>query len=191
MTLAPDTAPPVKKRLNARTKAILAIVAGSALLLGGGGTYAYWSTQVNLGAGTVQSGDLNLSLGSGSWSLKGVLDAAANPVSAIGNVRIVPGDVLTLTQPLTVTLVGTTIAADLKVDTTTAIPAELAPYVTVSFTSSAGTATGNTWRITPATAGALSTELKITFNGTAALREGVNQTIDLSKVGFTLTQASS
>ncbi len=50
----------------------------------------------------------------GSWSLKGVLGQATS-VSNLTNVKIVPGDVLTLTQPVTVTLVGDTLAADLAV----------------------------------------------------------------------------
>lgn len=191
--MSTTTDAPRRARMGTRTKGILAIVCGTALLLGGGGTYAYWSTSQALTAGDVQSGDLNLSLGTGEWNIKGILNASPVAVPDPSAVRIVPGDVLTLDQPVTVTLVGTTIAADLTINTATLVPAALQPYVTVAFTSSTlGTPTGaNTFRVTPATAGTIQTTVTITFSGTAADRAGALETINLNNLGFTLTQASS
>lgn len=180
-------------RRHRRGTAILAIAAGAALMLGGGGTYAYWSTQTALTAGPVQSGDLNLSLGTGTWTLKGVL-GTAQTVTNLTNVKIVPGDVLTLTQPLNVTLVGDTIAADLKAElgssfTTGTLGTNLDVALAVS---SYGTATGvNTYRITQANNGAATAQLTITFKPTTTGRVGANQSVNLNDIAFSLTQASS
>ena len=81
-----------------RAKANVAIAAGAALLLGGG-TLAYWSTQQVIATGTINSGDLNLVAGTGTWTLQGVAQTAPTPVTDITTVKLVPGDVLTLTQP--------------------------------------------------------------------------------------------
>ncbi|WP_279366885.1 alternate-type signal peptide domain-containing protein [Microbacterium testaceum] len=180
-------------RRHRRTKAILAIAAGTTLLLGGGGTYAFWSTQTALTAGTVSSGNLALSLGTGSWSLKGVLGQATS-VSNLTNVKIVPGDVLTLTQPVTVTLVGDTLAADLAVTQGASfVTGPAAPYVKVAVNiTGLGAQTGtNTYRVTPATAGTLTATVTVTFDSTTPNLVGVNTPVDLNQLAFSLTQASS
>jgi len=180
-------------RRHRRTKAILAIAAGTALLLGGGGTYAFWTTQTALTAGTVSSGNLALSLGTGSWSLKGVLGQATS-VSNLTNVKIVPGDVLTLTQPVTVTLVGDTLAADLAVTQGASfVTGPAAPYVKVVVNiTGPGAQTGtNTYRVTPATAGTLTATVTVTFDSTTPNLVGVNTPVDLNQLAFSLTQASS
>lgn len=180
-------------RRSRRGTAILAVAAGTALLLGGGGTYAYWSTQTALTSGPVESGDLDLSLGTGTWTLQGVV-GAAQTITDLTDVRIVPGDVLTLTQPLDVTLVGDTIAADLTAElgssfTTGTLGTNLDVVLTVD---SFGTATGaNTYRVTPADSGATTAELTITFDPTTPDQVGANQSVDLDDIAFSLTQASS
>ena len=180
-------------RRHRRTKAILAMAAGTALLLGGGGTYAFWTTQTALTAGTVSSGNLALSLGTGSWSLKGVLGQATS-VSNLTNVKIVPGDVLTLTQPVTVTLVGDTLAADLAVTQGASfVTGPAAPYVKVVVNiTGLGAQTGtNTYRVTPATAGTLTATVTVTFDSATPNLVGVNTPVDLNQLAFSLTQASS
>ncbi|MDQ1130098.1 alternate-type signal peptide domain-containing protein [Microbacterium sp. SORGH_AS_0888] len=179
-----------------RAKGILAIAAGAALIVGGGYTYASWSTSTTLTDSAVQAGDLNLQLGTGSWTIDGVITDPTPITGSLENVRVVPGDVLTLTQPLTVTLVGTTIAADLSTSFDSAIPAELAPYVTVGFSATGFGAAraGNVYRITPAAGNAPiagTATVTITFSGDTPDRVGVTQTINLDKVAFNLTQASS
>ena len=180
------------KRASSRTKAIVAIAAGTALLLGGAGTLAYWSTSQSLTAGTVTSGDLDLTLGTGVWTLDGVL-TSPTVVADPSTVRIVPGDMLTLEQPVTVTLVGDKLEADLTVDVTAAIPSANANDFTVALTVTGATANGvNTYRLKPADVTApLQATLTITFNSATADRVAVNTAIDLSKVTFNLTQASS
>lgn len=92
-----------------RTKAIIAIAAGAALLLGGGTTFAYWNTSQTLNVGTVKSGDLALSVPSAAeWTLNG------DPIADISTVKIVPGDVVVMTQTSTLTLVGDNLEAKLE-----------------------------------------------------------------------------
>jgi alternate signal-mediated exported protein len=172
-----------------RTKGVVAIAAGAVLLLGGGTTLAYWTTTQTLDAGSIQSGDLNLALGTGTWTIDGAIGGPA-PVADPANVRIVPGDVLTLTQPVTVTLVGDTIEGLLTVDTDDALPAGGA--FTVDVAMSGGVAEGaDAYRFTPETAGAVTATVTITFDSATTDRDLVNTPLDLSAVEFTLTQASS
>jgi alternate signal-mediated exported protein len=178
-------------RSRNRVKGVVAIAAGAVLLLGGGTTLAYWSTTQTLDAGTIESGDLNLSLGTGTWTIDGAIGGPA-PVADPSAVRIVPGDVLTLTQPVTVTLVGDTIQGLLAVDAADAIPAAAAGAFTVDLSMSGGVAEGaDTYRFTPATAGTVTATVTITFDSATANRDLVNTPLDLSAVEFTLTQASS
>lgn len=199
MSPSTETAAPIpatrasRRPRHGKAKAILAIAAGTALLLGGGGTYAYWSTSTALSTGSVQSGDLNLTLGTSAWSLKGVLGSAislTDPTTA----RIVPGDVLTLTQPVTVTLVGNTLQADLAVtQAANFVSGPAAQYVKVAVNiPGLGAQTGtNTYRVTPATAGNLQATVTVTFDANTPNLVGVNTPVDLSKLSFSLTQASS
>ncbi len=183
-------------RRKARAKGVLAIAAGAALLLGGGYTYAYWSTSAAISSSAVQAGDLNLTLGTGTWTLDGAVTDPTQITGSLSAVHVVPGDVLTLTQPVTVTLVGDTIAADLSTSIDSAIPTDLAPYVTVGFSATGfGTAQSNSsYRVTPATGNGPiegTATVTITFSGTTPARVGVTQTINLDKVSLTLTQAAS
>lgn len=101
---------------GSRTKAIIAIAAGAVLLLGGGTTLAYWSTTQAIDAGAVNSGDLDLTAGTATWTLVGSTGSVT--VADLADVQMVPGDVLTITQPVSVTLEGQTILAELAVDPT-------------------------------------------------------------------------
>jgi alternate signal-mediated exported protein len=196
MTVHLDTpaAQPVAKRSSGRMKGILAIAAGTALLLGGTGTYAYWSTTQALSAEDIVSGDLDLALGDGTWTLDGIVGAPVT-VTDLATVRLVPGDVLTLDQDVDVTLIGDTIQAVLAIDTTGVIPAGAESNFTVAFaTGGIGTSAGtNAYRLTPANAAdPLETTVTITFNGPGTtLQQYVNTTLNLTAIDFNLTQASS
>ena len=194
--MSTSTAPaptPRPARRPRRTTAILTIAVGAALLSAGGGTYAYWSTQTALEAGPVSAGDLDLALGAGTWTLKGVLGTPQS-VTDLSTVKIVPGDVLTLTQPIDVTLVGTTIAADLRAQVgSTFTSGALGSNLDVALTVGGyGTATSpNTYRLTPANSGAATATLTITFKPGTGDRVGATQSVNLNDIAFTLTQASS
>ncbi|AUZ36715.1 alternate-type signal peptide domain-containing protein [Arthrobacter sp. PGP41] len=95
------------------TKGAIVTAAGVMLLVGGGGTLAVWNVQQNAEAGTVAAGDLNLVAEAGVWTVAG----ANGPITIpnINTYQIVPGDTLTYTQTVDITLDGDNIAANLTV----------------------------------------------------------------------------
>lgn len=188
--------PDARSQTRRRTKgtAIAAIAAGTALLLGGTGTLAVWSTQTALTAGPIESGNLDLLLDTteGVWTLQGLVGGllTLDPAS-ISAVRIVPGDVLTLTQPLEVVLEGDTLAADLSLSSTDVVGGALAPYVDVDLSvTGLGSAVDDTYRITPDTDGELTATVTITFDPATTGQLGANTTLDLSNLVFSLTQVA-
>lgn len=176
---------------STRNKGIAALAIGGLLLAGGGGTLAYWSTQESVGIGTINTGNLDLDLGTGEWTLKGVMDTAAVVVEP-ADVSIVPGDILTLTQPLTVTLEGDTIEADLSVDTSN-LTTPLPTGVTVDLVID-GAVTGNdgVYRLTPRDViGPLAATVTINFSGATENQISTDKNFDLSEIAFSLVQAAN
>lgn len=189
-----ETSVHTPEKKNTKVKAGLAIAAGAALLLGGGTTVAYWSTQASLGAVEIQTGDLNLELtGSGTWTLNGaiVANSANGDFTDLADVRIVPGDVLTLQQNLDVTVVGDTMEADLTVDTTGLVDASLDGAIEVAFDipGQIESAPG-VYRFDQSATGLQST-VTVTFDAATPDRDFVNSQINLDEVDFVLTQATS
>ncbi|PVE76057.1 alternate-type signal peptide domain-containing protein [Microbacterium testaceum] len=203
MTLAPEPTVPTRatsapRRPRGRGRAIVSIAAGTALLLGGAGTYAFWSTEVALDAAPVSSGDLDLSLGDAEWTLQGVL-GQAQPVGDITSVRIVPGDVLTLRQTLDVTLVGDTIEADLEASLGGTFDAGLGEYLDVqlSLAGFGSMVDATTYHLVEGDVtdqdGTQTVEatLTVTFDPLTSGRNGVNSSVNLEDVVFTLTQTGN
>ncbi|WP_183086308.1 alternate-type signal peptide domain-containing protein [Mycetocola tolaasinivorans] len=101
------------------TTAAIAATLGAALLLGGAGTLAYWTDTKDASPQVINSGNLELGqIDSATWSVQQIVgDKKSDAVKVDpNNFRIVPGDVLTTTVNVPVTLVGTDIKASLKVD---------------------------------------------------------------------------
>src|SRR6476620_2548405 len=93
---------------SALIKGTAAIAVGAALLLGGGGTLASWNAADNAAPGTVVAGDLNVvKTAAGVWT-----DRAGATID-IATYKVVPGDKLTYTQVLDVTLTGDKMAANI------------------------------------------------------------------------------
>jgi alternate signal-mediated exported protein len=88
-------------------KGAAAIAVGAGLLLGGGGTLAWWNAADAAAPGTIVAGDLNVVAGDGVWK-----DRTGNTID-ITSYKVVPGDKLTFTQDLDVTLEGDKMAATL------------------------------------------------------------------------------
>jgi alternate signal-mediated exported protein len=87
-------------------KGTAAIAVGAALLLGGGGTLAAWNAEASAAPGTIVAGDLNVvKTTAGVWK-----DRAGAKID-INTYKVVPGDKLTFTQDVDVTLVGDKMAA--------------------------------------------------------------------------------
>ncbi|MCL2470204.1 MAG: SipW-dependent-type signal peptide-containing protein [Propionibacteriaceae bacterium] len=119
-----------------KRNAVIAAVAGAALLLGGS-TYALWSAQASLGSTTIQAGDLNLQVLDGDngpgvqlWDISpdhrpfGIpLMVAGVAIKQDGNqvignsidstFRAVPRDEILLTVPFSMTLDGSNLVARL------------------------------------------------------------------------------
>jgi alternate signal-mediated exported protein len=168
------------------TKGAVAVAAGVVLLLGGAGTYALWEVNRPLD-GTVQAGDLDLSTGAATWTLNG------EEVTSPETLRVVPGDVLTVQQELTVTAVGDSLQAQLSVDEVSPlVDPSLAEYFDVDLTVDAPWATDNadgTYAVEPSdTAQVVDADVSITFAESTPEREGANAQLDLGNLEFTLEQ---
>ncbi len=90
------------------TKATIATAAGVALLLGTGGTLAYWNDQASLAGTTITAGNLALTAkGTPTWTLQHT-SGAATPISTteLAALKIVPGDKLVYTGAYTVAAQG-------------------------------------------------------------------------------------
>ena len=99
--------------MNKMAKGALAIGVGAALLLGGGGTLAVWNQTADANAGSIAAGDLNLVAETGVWTNAAGTVVDLDPTNQTADYKVVPGDVLTYTQPLDVTLVGDLMEAEL------------------------------------------------------------------------------
>lgn len=173
--------------MNKMTKGALSIGVGAALLLGGGGTLAVWNAEATVAPGTIAAGDLNITAGAGTWT------NAAGKTIDINNYKVVPGDVLTFTQALDMTLVGDQMKAKLE-------------FVTDSpkngFTNSQEPQVGlfqgvdaagkplplNPTSLTAANDGEVLAKAVFTFNSQTGARVDANATLGLGTTKFTLTQ---
>lgn len=88
-------------------KTTAGLIAGAAgiLLLAGGSTYALWSDSATVAGGTIATGNLDIAVGTASWNEISDPEAIV-AVPAIGSYKMVPGDILQLTQPVTITTSG-------------------------------------------------------------------------------------
>lgn len=173
-------------------KGSAAIALGAALLLGGGGTLANWNASATQAPGTIVAGDLNVvnATSAGVWK-----DRAGTTID-ITAYKVVPGDKLTYTQDLTVTLKGTKMAANIA--TTGITPANgFVGTDTVAVTGPALTLAGTSTTVTnPLTPledeGAQTVTATITFEflSTTTGRADVNATYNFNNVAFQLTQVT-
>ena len=181
--------------MNKMAKGALATGVGVALLLGGGGTLAVWNQSFASEAGTIASGDLNMTAGTAAaWTSN--LQSAPIDVDDIADYKAIPGEELTYSQDLDVTLKGDHISANLT--TTGAVAAAFAGQATV--TTEYSLDNGATWvssadALTPVQMDAdgnktIKARIVVDFvdnpNGNALA--STNQSQDLSGVGFKLEQ---
>ncbi|WP_285248515.1 alternate-type signal peptide domain-containing protein [Pseudarthrobacter sp. efr-133-R2A-89] len=168
-------------------KGTAAIAVGAALLLGGGGTLANWNAEATAAPGTIVSGDLNVVKAvNGVWK-----DRAGTVIPDISAYKVVPGDKLTFTQDLTVTLVGNKMAANV---TTTGIsatngftPANVsvsAPALTVGSTAVANplVPTGSDQTVTAT--------ITFEFLSSTTGRADTTKSYNFNNVAFQLTQVT-
>lgn len=173
--------------MNKVAKGAVVIAAGVMLLVGGGSTLAVWNIQQEAGAGTVASGDLNLVAEAGVWTVAGQEGAID-----IGTYQIVPGDTLTYTQNVDITLDGDNIRANLTVINPDGATAD---FVAGTYTTSAVTLTkdnveienplGKDDDVTDAIA-----SVTFDFLTTTDGRDSTDATYDFSAVAFKLEQVA-
>lgn len=166
--------------MNKMTKGALATGLGVALLIGGGGTLAVWNDTAQANAGTIAAGDLKLAADPGTWTVNG------QKITDIKAYKIVPGQTLTFTQNVNVTLVGDAMKAKFEYN---GIPSSAGGFgntlkpgaVTVTQNGKALPA-----ELTAANNGTVTVTGSVTFD--ANLRDATNASLDLSGIGYTLTQ---
>jgi alternate signal-mediated exported protein len=169
------------------TKGAIVTGLGVALLLGGGGTLAVWNATDGAEAGTIAAGDLNLDAKPGKWT-----SSLSGGIENIADYRVIPGEELTFTQAVDVTMVGDNLEADLAVTGVNAINDTFGSgTLTVksySIKDSSGTQVVNAQK-------GLQTEVvdgeytaSATFAFDATERQSTGATLNLSGIGYQLTQ---
>lgn len=176
----------MKKLSMKKTTAAAATAAvGAALLLGGAGTLAYWSDDATSDGQNIASGELKLGALNGStqtWEM----DGSAYTSSRL----IVPGDVLTTTVAVPVTLTGENNVAVLDVATPTLTGSTaLADALEVEIVS-VNNFDGNEAELTVeslAGASSVDVEISVTFDSATAELVAQAATVEFS-AEYTLTQ---
>ncbi|WP_353711357.1 alternate-type signal peptide domain-containing protein [Arthrobacter sp. K5] len=171
---------------SALIKGTAAIAVGAALLLGGGGTLASWNASQSATPGTVVAGDLNVVVANtGVWT-----DHNGATITNIANYKVVPGDKLTYTQVLDVTLTGDKMAAEVAAEGATpdngfteANVAVTDPVLTVGETG-LGTEVTNPLK----TSQKVTAKITFEFKWATADRDDVTAEYDFNEVSFTLNQ---
>ena len=169
---------------SALIKGTAAIAVGGTLLLGGG-TLASWNASDTQTPGTIVAGDLNVVADAGAWK-----DRNGVKIDNIGSYRVVPGDKLTYTQVLNVTLTGDKMAAEVAATGTGAVNGFTADNVIVtdpvltSGTTGTGAAVVNPLKTTQKVTASITFEFK---SGTTG-RSDVTKSYNFGNVAFTLNQ---
>jgi len=171
--------------MNKMTKGALATGLGAALLIGGGGTLAVWNTTAEKQAGSIATGDLQLTANQGTWT-----NSKGTTVD-LATYKAVPGDKLTFTQPVTVALDGDLMKAHLTVTDKLTAPGT-APYLEVGETtlkdSAKNTVTGS---LNKDSDGVYTASVTVTFLSATDGTTATNATSNLGKIGFKLEQDAS
>ena len=166
-------------------KGTAAIAVGAALLLGGGGTMAAWNDSVSAAPGTITAGTLDVAkTAAGVWK-----DRANNTIADISAYRVVPGDKLTFTQDVDVTLTGDKMAASITALGTGEANGFTSTNVSISGPSLAigGTPIANNLTQS-ANVQKVTATITFEFLASTSGQSDVNKTYNFGNVGFTLQQ---
>lgn len=162
--------------MNKLVKASVAAAAGIALLMGGAGSLALWNDSASVSSGSVSSGRLTLTPGTGAWGKN----------SGAGVALWVPGNTDTYTQTFTITATGDQMSAQ--------IAAAYTGVATQGFTSSSVITVAGQTPSSPGvytlSAGTYTATVVVTvaFNATGTANQNV--TVPLGNVAVTLTQVA-
>lgn len=173
--------------MNKMVKGAIATGVGVIILVGGGGTLATWNQAQNASMGSVVSGDLNLAASNGKWT-----NAAGKTIADISVYRVVPGDVLTYTQDVTVTLSGDLMAAKLAVTGVgvdgTGVNAFGGAATVSTTTLTKGTQVLPDAILLPADSGVVKASTTFTFKTSTTGRTATNASYNLGGIGYALVQ---
>ena len=106
--------------MNKLTKATIAGAVGVALLLGGAGSFATWNSSSNISGGSIVSGNLVVGApAAGSWSVAHLTAGSstlygASALTTLATYKASPGDKLTYTALVPITVSGTNLVATLS-----------------------------------------------------------------------------
>ncbi|PNI10490.1 alternate-type signal peptide domain-containing protein [Arthrobacter sp. AFG7.2] len=166
-------------------KGTAAIAVGAALLLGGGGTLAAWNDSVSAAPGTITAGNLDMAkTAAGVWK-----DRANNTIDDISAYRVVPGDKLTFTQDVDVTLTGDKMAASITALGTGEQNGFISSNVVVTGPSlTAGGAPIANHLTQSADVQKVTATITFEFLASTSGQVDVNKTYNFGNVGFTLQQ---
>ena len=193
-------------------KGAIATAVGSALLMGGAGTFAYWNDSVGITGGTIVAGNLAVADATptdGVWTVQKDGTGTATTVPNIASFVASPGDKFTYTKTVKITATGNNLVATLALtpgSIVAATPASaantaLASYLTSTSTIaatgtgvSAGTVAG-TYNVTAGTAGVsardVTVSVVVTFpkSTTAGFENNTKLgSVNLSGLAVTLNQ---
>lgn len=135
--------------------------------------------------GSVVSGDLNLVASPGEWK-----NASGIVIPKIADYKVVPGDTLTYTQPLTVTLTGDLMVAQLA-GTGAEETNGFGETVSVSGTTLKDAKIGAVLpakNLVPSNSGKVMASTTFTFKESATARNATAAVVDLSGIGYNLVQ---
>lgn len=178
--------------MNKSTKGALAAAAAGALLLGGAGSLAFWTSQQTVNGTSITSGHLKLGTpdcGNG-WQLDGT------PTTNYTNQLLVPGDTLTKTCTFSVDAAGSHLTADFAVTGGSASgAAALLAETAVTATYKVNGSTVGTSAVPIANGDVITVDLKLDWPYGASANNASNQagglTETLSDITITATQHHS
>lgn len=197
----------MKKSIRTLVGASVAATLGAVLLLGGTGTMARWSDTAVTSTEQIQSGNLDLgTVGLSNFSATTITQCTpvcSAPTAYTGG-AIVPGDTLSLTVNVPVTLVGTNMKAQFSVQPSKAAPANptaadiaLRDAVSISVTSIKGVqqTTAPAVTLTPSTMGTAKTvpvvvEVKFPWGTPGQYNGAMGGRVSLA-AAYTLTQIAA
>ena len=173
--------------MNKVIKGAVAAGAATVLLVGGAGTFAFWSDQATVAGGTLTSGFLSLDVTNATWT--DITHTAPGPFDPATD-TIVPGDVIRYTANAVVDGDGKNLEATLEADTS-GIGGDLAPFIDITFT--VGGVSSPTPELSYDLGPVSGSEtypivMVFTFDPNATFADGMNSDLNLADFELTLTQ---
>lgn len=179
-------------------KGAIAGAAGIALLTGGAGTFALWSSSAEVEAGSITSGTLSISAEGNTATWEDLTNGTPEAIADIAAHRISPGDVVQLTQVVSIEASGDNLEAELSFDvrsvgTDDELDSALANALTYTFEATGENverkADTDIFLVKPAATSTTTTvTLVATITFPAEILGAANGTVDLSKIAVHLKQ---